>query len=131
VAQHARLEVAPSAPRIDQTAVDSACDRVDREIAALEILLERYAWRGVELEAGVTSADLAFGARERIFVAGGRMEKDREVLADASIPLRDQLVGLRADDDPVALLDRQAEQGVAYGPADLVNFHGPHHTVAS
>jgi hypothetical protein len=51
------------------------------------------------------------------------MEKHGEVLADAPVALRRELVGRSADDDPVALLDRQAEQGVAYGPADLVHFH--------
>ena len=131
VAQHARREIALASPWIDQRAIRRPRDRVDREIAALEILLERHRRGGIELEAGVAAADLALGARERVFVAGARMEKDGEVLADAPVALREQLVGRSADDDPVALLDRQAEQGVAYRPADLVNFHGPHHTVAS
>ena len=123
VAEHARVEVAPSSPGIDQSAVVSPRDRVDREIAALEILLERNGCARVELEARVAAAYLALGARERIFVAGDRMQEDGEVLADAPISLRKQLVGRSADDDPVALLDRQAEQGVAYRPADLVDFH--------
>ncbi len=131
MAQHARLEIAPASPWIDQRAIRRARDRVDREIAALEILLERHARGGIELEAGVAAADLALGARKRVFVAGARMQEDGEVLADAPVALREQLVGRSADDDPVALLDRQAEQGVAYCPADLVDFHGPHHTVAS
>ena len=130
VAQHARLEVAPPSPRIDQRAVVGARDRVDREVAALEILLERHVAAVSNCEARVAAADLALGARERVFVAGCRMQEDREVLADAPIALREQLVGRRADDDPVALLDRQAEQGVAYRAADLVDFHGPNHTVA-
>src|SRR5262249_30185373 len=120
VPQHAGFEVAPACPRIDQRTVGGARDCVDREIAALEILLERHARGRVELKSRVTPAHLAFRASERIFVARGWMEKDREVLADAPVALREELVGRSADDDPVALLDRQAKQGVAYGPADLV-----------
>jgi len=51
------------------------------------------------------------------------VEEHREILADALESLRQELVGRCADDDPVALLDRQAEQCVPDGAADLVNLH--------
>ena len=51
------------------------------------------------------------------------MQKHGEILADAAEALGGKLLGRGADDHPVALLDRQAEQGIAYRPADLVHFH--------
>ena len=79
---------------------------------------------GVEREAGVARSDLALGARQRVLLAGSRMQEHREILADAPVAFALELFGRRADDDPVALLDRQAEQRVTYGAADLIYLHG-------
>ena len=77
VAQHARLEVARAAEGIDQRAVLVLGDRVDGEVAPLEVLFQRHRRIGVEGEAVVAGRGLALGARQRVFLAR---------LADAGTP---------------------------------------------
>ena len=97
--------------------------RVDGQVAAREVLLERDAAVGVELEAVVAGAGLALGARERVLLVRLGMEEHREVAADGEVAERAQLVGIGADDDPVAVADRQAEQCVANRAADQIALH--------
>jgi hypothetical protein len=124
VAQHARLEIAQSAAGIDEPAVGRARHRVDGQIAALQVLLERHLGRGVHDEAAVARRRLALGARERVLLVALWMQEHREVAPHGAIAgaLHLRLGG--ADHDPVALPDRQAEQLVANGAADQVAFHG-------
>ena len=75
------------------------------------------------LEAAIAGTGLAFGARERVFLARLRMQEDGKVLADGLVAQRGQFLGGCAHDDPVALAHRQAEQFVAYRAADEVGFH--------
>ena len=98
-------------------------DRVDREVAALEILLERHRGRGVERESRIARRRLALGARERVLLAGTRMQKHGKVLADSAESLAGELIGRGADDHPVALLDGQAEQCITDCTAYLVDSH--------
>jgi hypothetical protein len=51
------------------------------------------------------------------------MEEHGKVFADAAKSFGDELVGGRADDDPVAFRDGQTEQRIADGAADLVYVH--------
>ncbi len=57
-------------------------DGVEGEIAARQILLQAHRCIGMEHEAFVTGCGFAFGARQRIFLAGFRMQEDRKVRAD-------------------------------------------------
>ncbi|MPN51110.1 hypothetical protein SDC9_198752 [bioreactor metagenome] len=82
----------------------------------------------MEGEALVAGSGLAFGAGERVFVLGARVEKNREVLSDRTEPGGDHLLRRGADHHPVAVArtDRQAgagEQGVAHPAADGVDLH--------
>ena len=125
VAEEARRKVALAAAGVDQRAVLGARDRVDGEVAALQVFFERDLGRGMTDEAGVAVARLALGARERVFLAGVRMQEHREVTPDRAKAAREHLFGGAADHDPVAVLDRQPEQGVAHRPADNVGLHQP------
>ena len=115
-------EVGRAAERIDQRAVLGARHRVDREVAPLEILLERHFRRGEELEAAIAAPMLALGARERVLLARLGMEKHREVAADRLVAGRDQHLGRRADDDPVAVAGGPAQELVAHRSADAIDL---------
>jgi hypothetical protein len=51
------------------------------------------------------------------------VEEDREILADRTIALGQQGFRGGADDHPVPVLHRQAEEFVANGATDTVNLH--------
>ena len=123
MAQHLGVEVAPAAVRIDQRAVLVLGDRVDGEVAAGEVVLERDAAVGVELEAVVARAGLALGARERVLLARVRMQEDGEVAADRQIAEGEQLAGIGADDDPVAIAHRATEQSITNRAAHEITLH--------
>ena len=123
VPQLPRLEVRAPAVRVDQRAIGVARDRVDREVAALEIVLERDVGRVVQFEAAVAGAGLALGAREGMFLAGLGVQEHREVAPDLAVAEVQHLLRRRADHDPVALADWPAEQLVANRAADQIDFH--------
>ena len=97
--------------------------RVDREVAAREVLLQRHVGRGVELEAVIAARGLALGARERVLLLRFRVQEHREILADRLVAELHHLLGRRADHDVVAVLHRQPEQLVAHRAADGVDLH--------
>ena len=123
MAQHLGGEVALAAVRIDQRAALVLGDRVDREIAARQVVLERHAPVGVELEAVIARAGLSFGAGQGMLLARLRMEEDREIAADGQVPGGAELVGIGADDDPVAVAHRASDQLVAHRAAHQEAFH--------
>ncbi len=123
MAQHSRLEIGAPRPWIDDLARLASRDRVDGEIATLQVLLERDRGRGVEREPRVPRRRFALRPRQRVLFAGARVQKYGEVFADAAEPLCDELVGRGADDNPVAFLDRQAEQCITDCAAHLVDSH--------
>ena len=88
VAQDAGAQVLGAVERIDEVAVLVARDRVDREIAAREVLLERHVGRRMELEAVIAARGLALGARERVLLVRFGMKKNREILADRTVAER-------------------------------------------
>jgi hypothetical protein len=51
------------------------------------------------------------------------MQEHREILADRLVAQASHLLGGRADDDVIAVLDGQAEQLVPYGSAYDVRLH--------
>ena len=74
----ARLEVRAPAVRVDERPVGVARHRVDREVAALQVVLERDVGREMQLEAAIARPGLALGARERVLFAGSRGAGTRE-----------------------------------------------------
>ena len=88
-----------------------------------ESLLEAHARVGVHDETPVARPGLGLGSRQRVLFAGLRMQKYRELPSDPPEPERLQLRGPRADDDPVTLAHRPAEQAIADGAADEVGLH--------
>src|SRR5690606_9332650 len=123
VPQLALLEVPISAPRIDEPAAAVARHSVDREIAPLEVLLDGDRRRGVEREAGIPRRDLALGSRERVLLAGLRVQEYGEILADLLEAERPHFLRPGPDDEPVPLADSPAEKCVTNRPADFINFH--------
>ena len=79
------FQIRAPAVRIDDAPVDVFGHGVDGHVAAFEIGLQGHLGRSMEHEPLVTGPHLAFGARERVFLVGLGMEKDREVLADRAI----------------------------------------------
>jgi hypothetical protein len=123
MAQHARLEIAQAAPRVDQPAGGIARHGVDRQVAPQEVFLERDLGRRVHDEAAVAGRGLALRAGQRVLLAAVGMQEDGEVAPHGPEAPPLHLLRGGADHDPVALADRQAEQFVTNGAADQVDFH--------
>jgi len=123
VAQQLAFQIGPPAVRIDQHAIFAARHRVDGQIAADQVFFERDIGAGVKDETGIAWRRLAFGAGEGVFLMRLRMQEDREVAADGFEPSCRHVFRGGADDDPVAILYRQAEQFVAHRAADAVGLH--------
>jgi hypothetical protein len=117
------MQVLGAAEGIDQRAVLGLRHRVDGEVAALEVLLQRHLGRGVDREALVASAAFSLRPGQGIFFVRLGVEEHREILADRLEALGDHLLGRGTDHDVVALPDRQAEKLVAHGSANQVNLH--------
>ena len=123
MAQNARLEVALSAIGVDDQTILVLGHGIDGEIAARQILLDGDRRIGVEGETAVAPGHLALGARQRVFLVGVRVQKDREILAHGLVALFGHLLRRGAGDDPVHILNRAAEQPVAHRAADAPDLH--------
>src|ERR1700693_4794707 len=99
---------------IDEGAVIVPGDRIDREVAPCQVLLQRDVARGVDAEAFVAPCSLALRAREGVLGVALRMEKDRKVLADRTETEAYHLLGVAANDYVVMIFHRQSEQLVAH-----------------
>ena len=116
--QHARLQIARAAEGVDQAAVRILGDRVDREVAARKVLIQRHVGRGVEDEALVAAAGLPLGARQRVLLSSAGVQEHRKVRADRPEAGGNHRLRRRADDDVIAVADRHAQQPVADRAAD-------------
>ena len=124
VAQHAGSQVALAAVRVHQMAVGTTRHGVDRQVAPRQVLLQRHLGAGVEDEAVVAPARLAFGACQRhLFVRLG-VQEDREVAPHGLIAGGQQRLGRGAHGDPVAVGRRAAQQLVAHRAAHDEQLHG-------
>ncbi len=123
VPQYPRAQIGLAAERIDELSLLVARHRVDREIPARQILVERYIGRDEELEAAIAVAVLALGARERVFLARVRVQEHREIASHRLVARRNQNFGRRADDHPVAVNDAAAEKLVPNRAADAIDLH--------
>jgi hypothetical protein len=65
----------------------------------------------------------ALGARQRVFLMRFGVQEYREILADRLVALRDHIVWRGTDDDPIHILDRQAQHFIADCAANAVNLH--------
>ena len=123
MAEHARLQVALAAMRVDERAVFGLGDGVDGEVSARQVFLQRDAGCRMHREAAVAAAALAFGARQGHFFARGGVDEDRKILAHRAVAQRHQLVGRGTHGDPVAVAGGQAQQRVAHRAANDKNLH--------
>ncbi len=109
--------------RVDQRAVGRLGDGVDGQIAARKIFFERHFRPEFDGESAIAGRHLALEPRERVFLVSVGMQKHRKVAADLAIFQAQQLLAGAADDDPIALLDGEAEQGVPNGSANQIHLH--------
>ena len=124
MAQHSRRKIGLPAVRIDQRPVLAPRHRVDREVAPLQILLERHIGRREELEPAVSVAMLALGSRQRVFVLRFRMQEDGKVAADRTKARREHDLRGGADHGEIAVGVLATQQFVAHGAADAIDAHG-------
>ena len=75
-------------------------------------------------KAPVARCRFALGAGQRIFFPGLGVQKHGEVAPHGQVAQRHQLFRRGADDDPVAVFHRQAQQGVPHRSTHHVNLHG-------
>jgi len=75
-------------------------------------------------ESAITGRHLPFETRQRIFFMRVGMQEHGKVPAHFAKLSAQQLVAAAADDDPVAFLDGQPEQGVPDGTANQIHLHG-------
>ena len=122
MAQRAGLDVAHASERIDQVAIGIAGDRIDGEVAPAQVVFQGHRWIGMHGEAGMPARRLAFGARQRVFLAAMRMQEHREVAPDLPVARIEHLLRRCADHDVVVVARGQAEQRIAHGAADQVDL---------
>src|SRR6185437_10648118 len=75
----------------------------------------------MEAETVITRPGLALGARERVFLAGVRVQEHGEILADRLVTQRQHVFWRRTDHHVVAIEVRAAQQLVAYRASDQVH----------
>ena len=123
MAQDAGLQVGNAVVRINDQAAFVACDGVDSEVAARQILFQRDFGRGVDLEAAVATSGLALGACQRIFLVRARVKEHRKVPAHRAIAELSHLFRRCADHHVILVGSRSAKQPVAHRPSDRIDFH--------
>ena len=121
--QHARLDVGGAAERIHQAAVFGTRDRIDGEVAAAQVFLQRHRGLGMHHEAGMSARRFALGTRQRMFLAGAWMQEHREVATDLLEAGIQHLLRAGADHHVIMVARGQAEQGIAHRAADQVDLH--------
>ena len=95
--------------RVNQTTICGLGHRINRQIAALEILLETDIWGGVKHKPSIPGSRLTLSTGQGILLTRLRMQKYREILADGLKARFNQLFGPGTDNDPVAISPLQAE----------------------
>lgn len=96
---------------------------VDREVAALEVLLQCDVWSKLGGEPLVAQANFALESRESVFLVRAWMQKYREFAPYWHESVTLQLIGAGADNDPIALVYRTSEQTIPNRAANQVDFH--------
>src|SRR3546814_2354597 len=88
MAQHPAFNIARAIERIDQLPLAVFGDGIDGEVAPLQVLLQRHRRIGIDHKAAITAPGLAFGARQRVFFVGLRVQEHREIAAYRAKTLR-------------------------------------------
>ena len=109
VSQHSCGEIALAAERVDDRAMLVLGHRVDGEIATLQILRQCHRWISMKRERVITAPGLALGSRQRVFLAGLRVQEDREILADRAIAEHTHLFRRRTNHHEIAISDANPE----------------------
>ena len=123
MAQHVFAQIRRAAKRVDQLARLIFGDRVDRQVAPAQIVLQSDVCIRHEIKPVIARSGLAFGARECVLFTRLRVQEYGEILADGRVAQGNQVLRRGADDDVIAVLDGQAEQAIAHRAADEVGFH--------
>ena len=97
------------AKRVNQTTIGGLSHRINRQIAALEILLQTDIGGGMKHKAPIPGSGFALRAGEGVFLAGLRMQKNREILTDGLKARLNQLFRPGTDHDPVAISALEAK----------------------
>ena len=121
MAQHALLQVALALERIGQAAVFGPGDGVDGQVAARQVFFQGHAGIGMDGKALVAARGFAFGARQCVFLVRVRVQEHRKILAHRHKAVRHHQLRRGPDDNPVVVLHRQAEQGIAHGTTHHVD----------
>lgn len=122
--QDARVKITSAVEWIDELAgLLIACNGIDGEVAALQILFEGHIRREAGFETVVARAGLTLGARERVLFLALRMQEYGEILAHWTKALIEQLLRRAAHDHPVAFHDRNSQQFIADSAADEIGLH--------
>jgi hypothetical protein len=126
VAQQPRVEIVPASIGIDHGAGIVLGHCIDREIAAAQIVFEFHVRREFGRESAIAGAGLALEARERVLFLGFRVQENGKIPPDGNESRPLELGRRRAHDDPIALMDRAAQQTVTNRATHQVHLHGAH-----
>lgn len=123
MAQHLRLQVPLTPVRVHQRAIRRLGHGIDGQIAPGEVFFQRHIRRRVYRESAIAGPYLTLGPRQGDLLMGLGVEEHGKILADRQVTRIQQGLRVRADGDPIPVLHRQTQQGVADGAADQIHLH--------
>ena len=97
--------------------------RITGKIAAERIFFQRDVRREDKGKIAVAGAGFYLFARQSVFLAGFRVQKDGKAFADFLKAERKHFLFRAADDDKVPVLDGLVQQFIPHGAADLIKSH--------
>jgi hypothetical protein len=112
VAKQTRLEVTTTPIRIDDLTRRGFSHCIDCEVAAAQVIFEGHVGSELRGKAAISEAHLAFDAGERVLLVRLWVQEYREFPPDGHIAVTLEFLGPRANDDPVALVNRTPEQTI-------------------
>ena len=106
MAQQAQTQIGLAAVGIDNQAIGILSQRIDRQIAAQQILLQRDVRGGIAGETGIARTRFTLGTRQRILFPAFRVQKYGEIAAYLLVARLKQLLRRGANHDPISVFDR-------------------------
>ncbi|MNN43202.1 hypothetical protein D3C81_1574270 [compost metagenome] len=122
MAKHTGAHIGRAVQRVDQFAVLRLGDGVDGQVAAAQVFFQRHVGAGIEGKALVAPAGLAFGARQRVFLFGARVQEHGKIAANGNEPTADHVFRRGAHHDPVVVAGPQAQQRVTHRAAHDIHL---------
>jgi hypothetical protein len=116
-------EIRAARGRIAGSALRTPLIRLNVEDAPAEIFLKRHIGCDMKGKAVIAASALALGARQRVFLARVRMQKNREVATDGTEPFSDHFFRCRTHDHVVTIRNRPTEELVAHRAPHTIDFH--------